>query len=204
MTAEEQKEDLIEAQNGEPASACPDIPNEEVQLPSDPSPKQSLRHGIVLRPWHLLLGSFLIITLLTGAILLGMWLVKRDHDPSIEENVKVYNDIHASAADVAAGNFAAPGYSEITFPAGKRDVQIILPNPVGNPCYFRYTLVLEDTGEILYQSGLIEPGKAVTDIRLARPLEVGDYALKILIETASTADRSAMNGIRMDVVLKVR
>ncbi len=187
----EQTEEQLPPSNGE-------------QAPTEPTIKTGWHGGIVLKPLHLLIGSFFIVALVTGSILFGMWLVSRDHGPKIEENVKDYDDIYASAADIAAGNFAAPGYTEITLPAERRDVQIILPNPKGNPCFFRYTLVLKDTGEVLYQTGLIEPGKAVTEIRLSRPLETGDYVLELQIEATSIIDQSAMNGINIGVVLKVR
>lgn len=179
-------------------------PGNEMPTSAEPVSQKTSKGGILLKPLHLLIGSFFIVALVTCGVLFGMWLVGHDRDPDIEDNVKDYHDIYASAEDVAAGNYTAPGYSEVTLPAGKRDVQIILPNPKGNPCYFRYTLVLKDTGEVLYQSGLIEPGKAVTDIRLSRPLEVGDYILKLQIEAFSLEERAAMNGINMEVDLKVR
>ena len=180
------------------------VPENETPTATASFVQRERKGGILLKPVHLLIAAVLIVALVSGSILFGMWLVRRDRDPAIEDNVKDYYDIYASAADIAAGNYAAPGYSEITFPAGKRDVQIILPNPQGNPCYFRYTLILRDTGEELYRSGLIEPGKAVTDIRLFRPLEAGDYVLELRIEAFSLEERAAMNGINMEVDLKVR
>ena len=98
-----------------------------------------------------------------------------------------------------------PGYVELTFPAGEQVIEIVLPNPASNPCYFRYTLILEGTGEVLYQSKLIAPGKAVLEIKLSRPLEVGDYSLLIGVDSVSLTDgRTPMNGGEQRVLLKVR
>jgi hypothetical protein len=65
--------------------------------------------------------------------------------------------------------------------------------------------VLEDTGEILYQSPLIAPGKAVLEIELSRALSKGDYHLTIAIDSVSIADgRTPMNGAEHHVLLQVR
>lgn len=53
-----------------------------------------------------------------------------------------------------------PGYPSITIPADTKDVTVNLMNPEGNPCYFTFTLVLKDTDETIYQSKMVEPGKA--------------------------------------------
>ena len=38
-----------------------------------------------------------------------------------------------------------PGYPSITIEADKKDVQMNLMNPEGNPCYFTFEIVLNDT-----------------------------------------------------------
>ena len=58
---------------------------------------------------------------------------------------------------------------------------------------------------MLYQSRLIAPGKAVLEIKLSRPLEVGDYSLLIGVDSVSLTDgRTPMNGGEQKVLLKVR
>ena len=37
---------------------------------------------------------------------------------------------------------------------------------------------LKDSGEVLYESELVPPGKAVPEIRLNRPLEAGTYPVR--------------------------
>ena len=125
-------------------------------------------------------------------------------DPEIDPNAKDYGDLFVAPDEVEPGNLSAPGYDKVTFPAGERHVQIVLPNPEVNPCYFRFSLILPDTNETLYRSGLVPPGTAITDVTISRPLEKGTYRLEIVIEAVSLEDRSAMNGITMEVVLTVR
>ena len=95
-------------------------------------------------------------------------------------------------------------FTKIVFPANETEVKIVLLNPEGNPCYFRYTLRVGEEKEVLYQSGLIPPGMAVTDLTLARALEEGEYALEIVVETFSQdEERIPMNGATENAVLYV-
>lgn len=97
-----------------------------------------------------------------------------------------------------------PGYPSITLPADTEEVTVALLNPEDNPCYFTFELVLRDTGEVLYTSGMVAPGKVLTDITLSRPLAAGEYNATIKISTASLEDGSAMNGANVETVLIVR
>ncbi|MBQ2735008.1 MAG: hypothetical protein IJF33_04170, partial [Clostridia bacterium] len=160
--------------------------------------------SIVLRTSHLLIGALAVVLLVIGGIFLGMWISMSQIDHEIDPNAKDYGDLYVGPAEVTPGNLSAPGYDKVTFRAGERNVQIVLPNPEVNPCYFRFSLVLPDTNETLYRSGLVPPGKAITDVTLSRPLEKGTYRLEIVIEAASLEDRSAMNGLTMEVVLTVQ
>ena len=45
----------------------------------------------------------------------------------------------------------------ITIEADKKDVQMNLMNPEGNPCYFTFEIVLNDTDETIYTSKMVEP-----------------------------------------------
>ena len=63
-----------------------------------------------------------------------------------------------------------PGYPTITIEADKKDVQMNLMNPEGNPCYFTFEIVLNDTGETIYTSKMVEPGKAITEVTLDKAL----------------------------------
>ena len=88
--------------------------------------------------------------------------------------------------------------------ADKKDVQMNLMNPEGNPCYFTFTLVLKDTDETIYQSKMVEPGKAITQITLSKELSAGEYPAILKISTAVMDDGRAMNGANVETVLKVQ
>ena len=113
------------------------------------------------------------------------------------------NDGNTEEADKPEG-IRIPGYPSITVPADTTDIEMNLENPVGNPCYFTFELVLKDTNETLYTSKMVEPGKAITNVTLSHGLEKGEYQAVIKISTASLEDGSAMNGANVETTLIVQ
>ena len=106
--------------------------------------------------------------------------------------------------DAPAVGIKIPGYPSITLPKDQQTVNVALLNPAGNPCYFTFTLILKDTGETLYQSKLVAPGKAITEITMHKALPAGEYPATIQITTTSLEDGSAMNGANVETVLIVK
>ena len=106
--------------------------------------------------------------------------------------------------DAPAAGIKIPGYPSITLPKNQKTVNVALLNPEGNPCYFTFELVLKDTGERLYKSKLVPPGKAITEITMEKPLAEGEYDATIKITTTSLTDGSAMNGANVETVLIVK
>ena len=97
-----------------------------------------------------------------------------------------------------------PGYPSITIEADKKDVQMNLMNPEGNPCYFTFEIVLNDTDETIYTSKMVEPGKAITEVTLEKALAAGEYPATIKITTASLTDGSAMNGANVETTISAQ
>ena len=141
---------------------------------------------------------------IASSVFLGIWLGSDRIDPwEIDPNAKDYESIHTNQS--SSDSIAIPGYADVVFPAKQRNVQLVLLNPEGNPCYFRFSLILRETEEKLYSSGLVPPGQAVTDLRLSRALESGDYHMNIEIETFSLTDElTPLNGAIVEVNLTVK
>ena len=106
--------------------------------------------------------------------------------------------------DAPAAGIKIPGYPSITLPKDQKTVNVALLNPEGNPCYFTFEIVLKDTGESIYKSKLVPPGKAITEITMTKALSAGEYDATIKITTTSVADGSAMNGANVETVLIVK
>lgn len=82
--------------------------------------------------------------------------------------------------------------------AGTDTVEVPLVNTEGNPCYMRFTVKLNDGGEVLYRSDLVPPGQAIPSIHLSRTLDAGTYPVTVEITTFSLDDSSQpLNGAEL-------
>ena len=76
-------------------------------------------------------------------------------------------------------------------------------NPEGNPCNFKFTLSLQETGETLCTTDLVKPGDAIKGVTLDKLIEKGTYTLIINISTYSVDSNSQMNGAQVKSTLTV-
>ena len=159
------------------------------------------KSGVTLQPWQLAVAVVVVLALITVAVFVGTLLGNQAEDDPIVDYTGGLNN--GDAADPSG--ITLPGYSALTFAANSKKVALELPNPTGNPCYFRYTLTIVETNTEIYQSELIEPAKALQTITLSQPLTAGNYTLRIEIDTFSLADGTTpMNGGVQEVKLIVK
>ena len=174
------------------------------EIPKEESAQVAPR-GLVVQTWQLILALVVVVAMVVGGVLLGVLLGNRNGDNAFNGSPVDYDWELQHGATTNPNQITLPGYADLLFPADKKQIEMVLPNHKSNPCYLRYTLMLEETGEILYQSPLIAPGKAVLEIELSRILPIGDYHLIIAIDSVSLADgRTPMNGAEHRVLLQVR
>lgn len=164
--------------------------------------------GFMIQPWQMIVAAVLAVSMIAGGVALGVVLGRREADKSnspFDDSAIDHNWVPPTGTTANQDGIVLPGYAYLIFPAGEKKVEILLPNPTGNPCHFQYDMMLVETGEVLYRSKLIAPGKAVPKIELARPLTEGTYTLRITINTYSLADGvTPMNGGEQDVKLFVK
>ena len=142
-----------------------------------------------------------MLALVVGGVVLGRFL----GDENTEDSIVDYTGTLVNNSPADPNGITLPGYPTLTFIAGRQKVALELPNPSGNPCYFRYTLTLAETGEVIYQSVLLKPGEAIETLTLNSPLRAGTYTLLITIDTFSLTDGiTPMNGGVQEVILNVK
>ena len=125
--------------------------------------------------------KILIILLLLIILGLGAFIVYQMNQKEeiagssahIDKNASEWDDGIDNNTEIE-GRILVSGYSGATLKAGETKLALRIGNPAENTCYLQATLQLED-GTILYESGLIEPGKGYDEIELTEPLEVGEY-----------------------------
>lgn len=171
--------------------------------------------GVILSKRTLVILLVAVLLLVAGGIALGLnwhrWFgpdesaVSDAFHPNLDPDAQDWTgETLPDKAEGESVGIQIPGYPSITLPADTEDVTVALLNPEGNPCYFTFELALTDTGEVLYTSGMVAPGKVLTNITLSRPLAAGEYNATIRISTASLTDGSAMNGANVETVLIVQ
>lgn len=165
---------------------------------------------ITLKKKHLVIGLLLLLLVAAAGVTLALnwngWFgdaASPVNKPDIDPGAADWSAPPSENKGGVSAGIAIPGYPSIALPADKTDVQVALVNPEGNPCYFTFEIVLTDTGESLYKSKHVPPGKAVTDLTLTRGLPAGDYDAVIKITTSSLETLSPMNGAEVKTVLKV-
>jgi hypothetical protein len=140
---------------------------------------------------RLIVYALLIIILILLAFLLGR--CSGDHfdptptRPTINQNVPTIDPdageyIEPTKKPGEAGGIAIPGWGRITIPANTTDnivVDFYNPEENANKYYLTFELRLpadnEQGYEVLYASGLIDPGLHIQSISLNRALEPGEY-----------------------------
>ena len=173
---------------------------------------------IVISKKTLIVALIVLLLLVVGAVTVALnwnhWFGDVPNGPSSSQNGNLDIDENAGdwngqtlpdkTDDAPAVGIKIPGYPSITLPKDQQTVNVALLNPEGNPCYFTFELVLKDTGETLYQSKLVPPGQAITEITMTKAFSAGEYNATIKITTTSLEDGSAMNGANVETVLIVK
>ena len=110
-----------------------------------------------------------------------------------------------SAVDESRRNVSVPGLGYINARAGETAVNTNLYNPESNPCYFRYEMILKDTGETIWKSDkLISPGMQINKIELTHALEAGTYPAVLKITILSLDEQAELNGSEVGFELRVK
>lgn len=70
--------------------------------------------------------------------------------------------------------------------------------------YLRFSLILDDNDELIYQSGLVAPDLHLQSVNLTRVLEPGDYSATVLIEPYGKDMVTPLNQGEVKLVLHVK
>lgn len=109
----------------------------------------------------------------------------------VQKNTVEWNQ-DMKSADEDAG-IQIPYYSDVYMEGGTNTIDMTLVNPKENDCYFTYTFILSDTGEEIYQSDLIGPGRALEQVKLNQEVPNGTYKLNIRVDTYTMEDQETLN-----------
>ena len=106
--------------------------------------------------------------------------------PRPDESAKPYTG--AEPTMLTADGVQIPDVKNVTIPADTTDAHILLFNPADNGCSLAFTIILADSGETLYASGLVAPGMCVEDIALSKGLPKGEYKATLAVAAYAAGD----------------
>lgn len=149
-------------------------------------------------PRHLLL-LFLLLALI-GALMGGMYMLGRN--TALDENAVDFSPVNGESIDPDPNHIAFPAYHDMKIEAGTNVLHVALWNPKKNTCYFKFTITDVKSGNVLYASKLVAPGKAVKDVELSEVIEAGTRDISIAVDTFDLEDEDVpLNGAKVDVKL---
>ncbi|MBR1864787.1 MAG: hypothetical protein IJ806_11960 [Ruminococcus sp.] len=173
---------------------------------------------VTLTKRQVIIIIILVLLLIVGGVILGMnWsrLTGSKNSGSAAENstaggveldpdARVYTGTPPTDGAGGGNGIKIPGYPSITIEKDTPDVTMALLDPQGNPCYFKFEIVLTESGETVYESGYVSPGDCIYDVHLTRAIAQGDYPAVIRITTLSLDGETPMNGADVETTLVVR
>lgn len=156
--------------------------------------------------------GLLCVLLVGGGIFVGAnwnrWFAKAKISPAsqpVDQNARDWTGKKDSYTGKKNTNtIDIPGFGVMNLKANTTKQSVNLYNPKQNTCYFKLTLLLAD-GTKLWQSKLLEPGKAIYEIDMKQALKVGVYRHAILKYECFALDekQTPLNGSEIKVDLHV-
>ncbi len=153
------------------------------------------------------LGIALAIVAVLLALLIGgvVWFSLGRQNVNVDlDNAAIAYQMPDGLKNTDPNKILMPTFGTVNLQAGTRNVNISLLNPEGNPCYFRFTIFLKDSGKKIYETKWVMPGTAITSIEITEDLPVGEYPVSIHVDTGALNDpEKAMNNSVVEAVLRV-
>lgn len=175
--------------------------NENEQMENN---TQKRKEYVAVKKSTIVLLLLLLLLLLAGVLLLFVTLQKDPDGVPLDPMSGKYEAPLEVPENTDGQYITIPGLSKIYLKEGSDTAGAALWNPDTNPCYFQYTIVLQETGEEVYESGLIEPGNAVTEVKFDRTFTKGVYPIIIRISSYDLVDyEQPLNGGEVDAELIV-
>lgn len=159
----------------------------------------------------IILIAILAFVLLGGGVFIGInwnnWFGKEEAPATaeVDEDAEDYNgDRDVYQGEKNTDTIDIPGFDVMNIKAGTKEQSVNLYNPEQNTCYFKMSILLND-GTKLWESKLIEPGKAVYDLTLNESLSAGEYEDATLKYEcfAMNEEQTPLNGSEIKFTLNV-
>lgn len=150
------------------------------------------------------ISILLAVFLSLCCVVLAFYTFSLSADSGLDNRAKDFTPKNMKDVKTDPNHIAFPGYGEVRMKAGSDTLYLALWNPPKNPCYFQFVISMEKSGEVLFKSKLIAPGKAITEVKLNRKFKRGTYNIMINMNTFDIHDKSVkMNSGNVEAKLVV-
>lgn len=152
----------------------------------------------------IIVSSIIILILITiGAF----FLFSHGNNQSLlgfDESAKTYTGKIKRPEEWTKEKIAFPAFKEVKAIEGSDKLYIALENPSFNEAYLQFTMYMDNSNAPIYESGLVKPGQAITEIPLNSPLEPGTHNIKLEMKAYAPGDnKTSLNGTNVDFQLQV-
>lgn len=121
--------------------------------------------------------------------------------PELDPSADAYKAPEEESNEISG--VSIPGWKQLNLKADQTTATVDFYNPEVNEGKYYLTFEIQLDNEILYTSGLIEPGLHIQEITLSRPLKAGTYDAIIHVQPYRM-DKTPTNNANMQTTLVVK
>ncbi len=122
----------------------------------------------------------------------------------IDSSIVDYRGDLKRPADMEKTQILIPGITSLVVEQGTKNVITPIFNPNDNPCFFQFNLIDKTTGETVYSSKLIPPGKGLKTFEINKLYPVGEHGIIVQVNTHDLEEPTMKyNGSEIEAVIIV-
>lgn len=201
--ARQDQRNLGDMQNSEPTNPNTVSAAERARLEAQESGKKRRRIIVLI----------LVIIAIIAAILAGLYMCTDVDLPGRERNInaelgqldgKTDAEIQAELNRVVDESmFDISIAHTMVFPDGQSEGEVRIENVPGNRYLLDCTITEADTGDVLYESGVLEPNHHITNGKLLKDLDPGTYKANALFKALDPDTEEEVGAVNAEITILV-
>lgn len=114
------------------------------------------------------------------------------------------DELYRQMIEKAEAGAIVVNFSEsIILPDGSSEAEVQIANPVENTYPMQFTINLEDTGEQVFESGLVPVGSHLSSIKLEKKLSAGEYPAVLTYKAYDEEKQDFVGTVGVSVLITV-
>lgn len=124
--------------------------------------------------------------------------------PAFDKSAKAYKSKIKKPEEWAEDQIAFPAYKDVKVIKGSDKMYIALENPSFNDANLQFKIIIDNNEKNAYQSGLVKPGEAITEVPIPNNLTVGEHNIRLEMRGFAPNDsKTQLNGTNVDFKMHV-